>query len=102
MLTSPIKKTVVLVIEVNGAENVKKMYGECTTIFVNPPSIDELEDRLRGRQTETESVILQRLKRAELEMEYAKNYDFTVINDDIDKCAQEIHNIIKQRQNDSN
>ena len=92
--------TVVLVIEVQGAGNVKKLYPECTTVFVCPPSLDELESRLRGRGTETEQSIAKRMHRAKEEMALACEYDFNVINDDVDACAQRIYEIVCQRQAD--
>ena len=62
--------TVVLVIEVVGAANIKKLYPESTLIFIMPPSMDELRARLRGRGTESEEAIAGRLKRAEEELPY--------------------------------
>ena len=64
--------TVVLVIEVVGAANIKKLYPESTLIFIMPPSMDELRARLRGRGTESEEAIAGRLKRAEEELPYAR------------------------------
>ena len=90
--------TVVLVIEVQGAGNIKKMYPQCTTVFVCPPSLAELESRLRGRGTESEESIARRMQRAQEEMEMASQYDFQVTNDDIDACAQRIYDILQQRQ----
>ena len=91
--------TVVLVIEVVGAANIKKLYPESTLIFIMPPSMDELRARLRGRGTESEEAIAGRLKRAEEELPYAREYDFSVENRDVDACADEIR-ILKQRQQD--
>lgn len=91
-------KTVVLVIEVQGAANIKKQYPECTTIFISPPSTDELVNRLRGRGTESDDVIEGRLTRAREEMALAENYDYRVINDKIEDCADDIYNILKERQ----
>ncbi len=93
------KKIVVLVIEVNGAANVKKIYPNCTTVFIKPPSIEELANRLRGRGTESEEIIMQRLNRAKTELEIAKQYDFEVVNDDVQKCADEIYKIIDNAVN---
>lgn len=92
--------TVVLVIEVVGAANIKKLYPESTLIFIMPPSMDELRARLRGRGTESEEAIAGRLKRAEEELPYAREYDFSVENRDVDACADEIYRILKQRQQD--
>lgn len=92
--------TVILVIEVVGAGNVKRIYPDSTTIFVRPPSYAELEERLRGRGTENEEEIQKRLARAVEEMEYAVDYDEVVINDKIDDCAQEIYQLICKHQQD--
>ncbi len=90
-------KTVVLVIEVEGAANLRRMYPECTTIFIRPPSYEELRERLMGRGTEDEVSIRRRLARAVEEMEYAAEYHYVVINSVIAECAEEIYNIIQQR-----
>lgn len=94
------KITTILVIEVEGAQNIKQMYPECTTIFVQPPSYEELRRRLYSRNTDSPEAIEKRLKRATEEMEYAPSYDFSVINDDLDKCVQEVCDIIDKRQQD--
>lgn len=90
--------TVILVIEVQGAGNVKRMYPDCTTVFVRPPSYEELERRLIERGTENEASIKARLKRAVEEMEYAVDYDYVVVNDDVKTCAEAIHTIVVERQ----
>ncbi len=90
--------TVVLVIEVEGADNMKKIYPECTTVFVVPPSESELENRLRSRGTETEQSIVKRMNRAKEELALADTYNYTVVNDDINTCANKIYDIIKMRQ----
>lgn len=86
--------TVVLVIEVQGAAKVKALYPGCTSVFIRPPSYEELERRLKGRGTESDDKIAARLKRAVEEMEYASEYDYVVVNDDIKRCADEIHSIL--------
>lgn len=90
--------TVILVIEVEGAANIKKIYPECTTIFICPPDGNELAARLRARGTETEEAIAARLARAAEEIKLADQYDFCVINADVNTCAQEIYTILKRRQ----
>ena len=80
--------TVILVIEVVGATN----------IFIQPPSYAELEERLRGRGTESEQAIQSRLARAAEEMSYATDYDEVVVNDDMDRCADEIYRLIQAHQ----
>ena len=86
--------TVVLVIEVEGAGNIRRLYPDCNTIFVRPPSYEELESRLRGRGTETEESIRRRMARAVEEMEYAVDYNSVVVNDTVESCAEEIYELI--------
>ena len=86
--------TVILVIEVDGAANMRRLYPDCNTIFVRPPSYDELERRLRSRGTEDEASIRRRLSRAVEEMEYAVDYSSVVVNDTVDPCAAEIYQLI--------
>lgn len=90
--------TVILVIEVEGAGNIKRIYPNSTTVFICPPSMEELENRLRGRGTETEEAIQHRLARAEEEMKLAKDYDETLVNDMVDKCAQALYALIVKHQ----
>lgn len=92
------RKTVILVIEVVGAGNVKRLYPGATTIFVRPPSYAELEERLRGRGTECEEAIQKRLARAVEEMDYAADYDEVVVNGQVDECADEIYALIQKHQ----
>ena len=86
---------VILVIEVEGAGNIKKMYPGATTIFVLPPDMQELERRLRCRGTEDEETIQRRLKRAEAEIANSVNYDEHVVNIEVDSCAESIYSIIQ-------
>ena len=86
---------VILVIEVEGAGNIKKMYPGATTIFVLPPDMQELERRLRCRGTEDEETIQRRLKRAETEIANSVNYDEHVVNVEVDSCAESLYSIIQ-------
>ncbi len=88
-------KDVVLEIEIQGAMQIKKKYPETLLIFITPPSVEELRKRLTGRGTETAEVIEKRMKRAAKEAEGIENYDFIVINDDIDACTRQLHEIIR-------
>ena len=90
-------RTVVLVIEVEGAANIKRQYPGSTTIFICPPSMEELESRLRGRGTDTPESIQKRLTRAKEELKLAPTYDKQVINDDVDRCADEIYRLITEK-----
>ena len=87
-------------VDVVGGLNIKKFYGdEALAIFVMPPSIDELKNRLKGRGTETEESFNKRIDKAAEEMEYAKEFDVVVVNDDLNTAVKEtieaITNFIK-------
>ncbi len=92
-------KTVILVIEVNGAANIKKLYPKAITIFIMPPSLDVLEARLRGRKTETEEAIQRRLRIAESEMQKSKDYDYVVINDVLQTAVDDAYSVVIKAQN---
>lgn len=87
-------KDVLLEIEIEGAMKVRSKYPEGVYIFLFPPSIETLADRLRGRGTETEDVIAKRLERAKQELEMCTKYNYYVVNDDLEKAVQEIEAII--------
>lgn len=87
---------VILDIEPVGAFNVKKMRPDAVLIFIAPPSMVELERRLRGRGDTGESQIQERTERAYWEMEQSKKYNYVVINDQVDTCAEAILNIIAE------
>ena len=88
-------KDVVLEIEIQGALKVKEKYPDTLLLFVTPPSAEELKNRLIGRGTETEEVIESRMKRAVEESQGVENYDYLVINDDLEVCVSEMHRIIQ-------
>lgn len=88
-------KDVILEIEIQGALEIKKKFPDALLLFVVPPSADTLEQRLRGRGTETPEVIGQRLKRAVEEAEFVKDYDYLIVNDDLITCVDEMHAIIQ-------
>lgn len=85
---------VFLKIEVEGAGNVRKAFPEAVSIFVVPPSIDALKERLMGRGTESEESYLKRLSIAQKELERAKEYDYVVVNDNLSECADDVCAII--------
>lgn len=85
---------VMLEIEVQGGLQVMKKCPDCTSVFIMPPSMEELERRLRGRGTEDEETILQRLNTAKTEMTFADKYNYVVVNDEVEKAAEEIIKII--------
>lgn len=84
----------ILEIEVQGGMKVKKKEPDTVMIFVVPPSMEELESRLRGRGTETEEVILQRLARAKEELLQMKDYDYIVVNNSVEEAAEQIRSIL--------
>ena len=88
-------RDVILEIEIQGALNVKKMFPDTLLLFVTPPSAEELKRRLVGRGTETMDVIESRMNRACEEAEGMENYDYLIINDSLDKCVEEMHDIIR-------
>lgn len=88
-------KDVILDIEMQGALHVREILPEVNLIFLTPPSVDVLEQRLRGRGTETEEVIRDRMARAKEECSYMEKYDYIVVNDDLDECVENVHRLIR-------
>lgn len=87
-------KNVILEIEIQGALKIKEQFPEVLLLFVTPPSAEILKERLSGRGTETEEVIHSRLARAVEEADGCEVYDYLVINDELDRCVEEVHQII--------
>ncbi len=91
---------VILVIEVVGAANVKKMMkDDCTLIFIMPPSMEELKSRLINRGTDSAESIEGRLTIAKEEIKTSKIYDYKIVNDDLEKAVKELETIIKNNIN---
>ena len=88
---------VILDVDPNGAFNVRKARPDATLIFIMPPSREELEARLRGRGDTTAEQVEIRLNRARWEMEQSKFYDYIVINDQVETCADRILKIIADK-----
>ena len=88
-------KAVILEIEIQGALKVKEKFPNTLLLFVTPPSAEELRKRLEGRGTETQEVIDGRMKRAIEEAEYMDQYDYLVVNDELDVCVEEMHHLIQ-------
>lgn len=84
----------VLDVDTRGALSVKKAFPDSLTIFLMPPSIEVLEERLRRRQTESESSLQRRLQDAKDQLLEKENFDYVVINDDIERAYQEVLNIL--------
>ena len=85
---------IILDIDVVGCRQVKKAMPEAITVFIIPPSLDELEIRLRMRNTDTEDKILKRLERAKMELAEKDTYDYVVVNDKVNRAAEEIIKIM--------
>ena len=90
------KGHVLLDIEPVGARNVKNNYPEAELVFIMPPSVEELERRLRGRNDTPEDQIAIRMERAKWEMAQRTWYDHVVVNDDAGRCAEEILSLIEK------
>lgn len=88
--------SVLLDIEPNGAKLVRQAAPEAILVFIMPPNVEELERRLRGRGDTPEDQIVMRMERAVWEMEQRHWYDHVVVNDDAERCADEILNIIAE------
>lgn len=87
-------KDVILEIEIQGALKIKEKFPDTLLLFMTPPSAEELKKRLIGRNTETMEVIESRLSRAVQEAEGIENYDYLIINDDLEKCVEQFHSIV--------
>ena len=88
-------KNVLFDIDVKGAVNIKKYYGDrCLTVFVRPPSPEVLIDRLKNRKTEDEESLKKRIARAREELTYESKFDVTIINDDLQTAMRETEEIV--------
>lgn len=91
-------KIVFLIIEVEGGENVKKIFPDAVKIFIIPPSMKELENRLRSRGTDSEESIAKRLHIAQTELKRAYEYDYIIENSILDDAVSDVISIIRTRQ----
>ena len=91
-------KDVALEIEVQGAKQLKEKCPDCISIFVQPPSVQELERRLRCRNTEDEVAIGKRLLAAKEEMRAAQDYDYVIVNDTVEHTVARIQQIMKEQK----
>lgn len=88
-------KSVVLDVDVKGAENIVESYNESAiVIFIMPPSKEELKERLKGRNTENAEDLNKRISRAEMELEYSDKFQYKVVNDNFEDAVEEVKNII--------
>jgi guanylate kinase len=89
-------QNVVFDVDVKGGVNIKEYYGDrALSIFIQPPSVEELRRRLVGRATDAPEVIEQRIARAEFELTFAPKFDCVIVNDDLSKAQQEAYDTIK-------
>lgn len=90
-------RNLIMDIDVKGALNVKKKYGDkALSIFILPPSLEVLEARLRGRNTDSEESVRKRIEKAELEMSFSPQFDQSVVNDDLDTAVADVEYIIRK------
>ena len=87
-------RDVILEIEIQGALKIKKKFPDALLLFVMPPSAEALKERLIGRGTEPPEVIEARLKRASAEAEGVENYDYMLVNEEVEACVDEMHALI--------
>ncbi|WP_167959351.1 guanylate kinase [Anaerosporobacter faecicola] len=88
-------KDVILEIEVQGAFHVREQFPDALLLFITPPCAEELKNRLINRGTESLDKIEKRLSRASEEAVYMKDYDYIVVNDDLDECVEQLNDIIE-------
>lgn len=92
-------RDVILEIELQGALKIKEKYPDALLLFVMPPDAETLARRLKDRGTETQEVIRERLRRAVEESDGVEEYDYMIINDDLEKSVEEVHNLIDSQHN---
>ncbi|MFW5955619.1 MAG: guanylate kinase [Rhodothermales bacterium] len=91
------REPVLLDVDVQGALSVKERFGDdAFVIFVRPPSLDALEERLRGRGTENDRTLQQRLDRARKEMQFEDRFDFVVVNEDLETATRETIDAVRR------
>jgi guanylate kinase len=95
-----LQKHLILEIDLQGARQIEASHPDAISIFIQPPNFAELESRLRSRATETEPEIQTRLATARREIEAADEFDFQLVNDDLETCAQQIMKIVKEASSD--
>ncbi len=96
-------RNVILEIEIDGAMQVMEKEPDVVSIFILPPSFEDLENRIRGRNSDSEEIIQGRLEKARIEVGYADRYKYNVVNRDIKECAAEIAAIIhKEMEKEEN
>ncbi|NLN66493.1 MAG: guanylate kinase [Clostridiaceae bacterium] len=92
-------KIVLLEIDVEGAQNIKKQYPKCVTVFIKPPTLDELRKRITKRGTEPPDIIERRMHRAQNELMHSSQFDHIILNDTVKKAADRFLEIICVERN---
>lgn len=88
-------KDVILKIEVEGAANIKKMFPDCVLVFILPPSLEELDERLTNRGTEDTFTIKNRIEAARTELGFVGSYDYAVVNDVLDEAVEDFKHVVR-------
>ena len=91
-------KDVLLSIDIQGADQLRKLYSDAVSVFINPPSLRELKNRLIERKSDSETTIQKRLEVAKKEIAAAPSYQFQVVNDDFEQALQELISIIESQR----
>ena len=86
--------SVVLEVDVKGAINIKKNYPQAILIYIAPPSMEELKERLINRKTETKEDLEKRIKRAEMEIQFQDKFDYVVVNNKLEDAVEEVKKVI--------
>lgn len=89
-------QSTLLILDVVGASKVKTLYRSAILIFIMPPSLEELEKRIRNRNLDSEEAIKSRMERRLIEIEEAHKFDYVIVNDDFDKALSELSGIVKE------
>ncbi|NLY19367.1 MAG: guanylate kinase [Clostridiaceae bacterium] len=92
-------RIVILEIDVEGAGKIKKQYPKSVSIFITPPTLDELRKRITKRGTESTEIIEERMDRAEKELDHIHEYDYIIINDTVEKSTKEFLQILEKERN---
>ena len=90
-------RSVLFDVDVKGGLSIKQRYPEAVLIFIRPPSLEALKDRLVNRKTENQVTLKRRLDRVSMEMELGKKFDRQVVNDELDRAIREVQSIVEQQ-----
>ncbi len=91
--------SVLLEVDVKGAMKIREVYPEAVSIFILPPSVEELKKRLINRKTETDADLEKRFERSKMEIDFQKYFQYKVVNDDLENAKEKVFNILKNELN---